>query len=63
MNISKETAMWVLIAVLFIGMAVLFTMNYNKSKYKSCDTKSWRENSSNYSDADCTRSKEEKADK
>ena len=40
---KKDTVIWVLIAVLFMGMAVLFTMNCSKSKYKSSGQKSWKQ--------------------
>jgi len=52
---KKDTVIWVLIAVLFVGQAVLFTMNCTKSKYQKCHLKALKQCSSNYaaSGSDC----------
>ena len=50
---KKDTVVWVLIAVLFVGQAVLFTMNCTRSKYQRYHSKAWKQCSVNYTAPDC----------
>ena len=50
---KKDTVVWVLISVLFVGQAVLFTMNCTRLKYQKYHAKAWKQCPLNYTAPYC----------